>query len=123
MKERVKEAFALNNAMHEDVAKFLKENGGLVCTENVGCDTIYAFIYDECYGEYREYPVLAVALFEKSQVCVLIDTGQTTIEGLTDEEVLDCDEWYSVMGGLVLINATLLNICESIEQYVEQKKG
>ena len=37
---------------------------------------------------------------------------------MTDEAILEMDEWYTMFGGYVLSNATLYNLCENIEEYL-----
>lgn len=106
--------------------QFLKGHNGLVRTDNAEhidkelplCDQIYTISIDSDYEPNTEKEVLAVALFSEDQVAVLPNLGDETISGLTDQEVLDCDNWEWIKGGYTLQNATLTSICECIEQYV-----
>ena len=82
------------------------------------CDTIYTISMDGDDEPNTEKAVLAVALIGEDQVAVLPDLGDETISGMTDQEVLDCDNWEWIKNGYTLQNATLTSICESIEQYV-----
>lgn len=127
LKDRVKEVIELNRQMHADIVEFLKQHNGLVRTDNTErrdmglslCDNIYVISMDGDDEPNTEKRVLAVALFGEDQVAVLPDLSDNeTILGMTDQEVLDCDNWEWIYGGYVLQNATLSNICECIEQYV-----
>lgn len=126
LKDNVKAVVELNDKMHEDIVEFLKQHNGLVRTDNAEridkelplCDQIYTISIDGDYEPNTEKEVLAVALFGEDQVAVLPNLGDETISGLTDQEVLDCDNWEWIKGGYTLQNATLTSICECIEQYV-----
>lgn len=127
LKDRVKAVIELNEQMHADIVEFLKQHNGLVRTDNTErrdmglslCDNIYVVSMDGDDEPNTEKRVLAVALFGEDQVAVLPDLSDNeTILGMTDQEVLDCDNWEWVYNGYVLQNATLTSICESIEQYV-----
>lgn len=126
LKDRVKEVVELNKQMHADIVEFLKQHNGLVRTDNTErrdmglslCDTIYTISMDGDDDPNTEKRVLAVALFGEDQVAVLPNLGDETILGMTDQEVLDCDNWEWIYGGYTLQNATLTSICECIEEYV-----
>ena len=127
LKDNVKAVCWLNEKMHEDIVQFLKEHNGLIRTDNAErrdkelplCDQIYTISMDGDDEPNTEKRVLAVALFGEDQVAVLPDLSDNeTILGMTDQEVLDCDNWEWIKGGYVLQNATLYNLCEAIEQYV-----
>lgn len=126
LKDRVKAVVELNEQMYADIVEFLKQHNGLVRTDNAErrekemswCDTIYTISMDGDDEPNTEKAVLAVALIGEDQVAVLPDLGNETISGMTDQEVLDCDNWEWIKNGYTLQNATLTSICESIEQYV-----
>jgi hypothetical protein len=126
LKDNLKAVCWLNEKMHEDIVQFLKEHNGLVRTDNAErrdkelplCDRIYTISMDGDDEPNTEKEVLAVALFGEDQVAVLPNLGDETISGMTDQEVLDCDNWEWIYGGYTLQNATLTSICECIEQYV-----
>ena len=113
----------MNKVMHDCVAEFLKEHNGLVRVENSkDCstkDTIYC-IYQDLTGDQKDCPVLAVALMGNDQVYILPDltNGCETIEDVPDSELFKSEEWLPIMGGEVLQNATLYDICAYIEEYV-----
>ena len=48
---------------------------------------------------------------------MLIDNN-ITLGGMTDDEILELDDWYTMFGGHIMSNATLYNICENIEEYL-----
>jgi hypothetical protein len=120
-------ANGLNNEMHKAIVEFLKQHNGIVRTDNTErrdmglslCDNIYTISMDGDDEPNTEKRVLAVALFGEDQVAVLPDLSDNeTILGMTDQEVLDCDNWEWVYGGYTLQNPTLTSICECIEEYV-----
>lgn len=123
LKDLVKEVVALNNKMYDNLVIFLEKHGGLIRTDNYErekwCDNIYAISMDGDDEPNTEKRVLAVALYNETELAVLPDlSGKETIKGMTDQEVLDCDNWEWIKGGYVHQSATLESICESIEQYV-----
>lgn len=126
LKDRVKAVVELNKQMHADIVEFLKQHNGLVRTDNFErsdkelplCDKIYTISMDGDDEPNTEKEVLAVALIGEDQVAVLPNLGDETILGMTDQEVLDCDNWEWIYGGYTLQNATLTSICECIEEYV-----
>ena len=127
LKDRVKEVSSLNEKMHSDIVDFLKQHNGLVRTDNVEreikgqpkCTNIYTISMDGDNEPNTEKRVLAVALIGEEQVAVLPTySDEETINALTDEEVLNLNDWEWIKGGYTLQNATLTSICESIEEYV-----
>lgn len=121
----VQSVLALNKRMHADIVEFLKEHDNFICTDNAEStrDTLYAYVTED-YEQTKEYPILAVALFEDEQVAILPDfsNGYETIIGVANSDLLYDklyrDNWRTIFGGLVLQNATLCSICECIEEYV-----
>lgn len=126
LKDRILAANELANQMHDDIVEFLKQHNGLVRTDNAErrdkemklCDTMYAISMDGDDEPNTEKEILAVAIIGEEQVAVLPNLGCETISSMTDQEVLDCDNWEWVNGGYVNRLATLYNICEVIEEYV-----
>jgi hypothetical protein len=91
----------------------------LIRTDNdIDKSTIYAFVFDDYFTNYTEKKVLAVSVFEGRYVGVLVGENNETLEGMTDEAILEMDEWYTIFGGYLLSNATLYNLCENIEEYL-----
>ena len=91
----------------------------LIRTDNdTDKSTIYAFVFDDYFTNYTEKKVLAVAVFEGRYVGVLVGQENETLDGMTDDAILELDEWYTIFGGYLLSNATLYNLCENIEEYL-----
>ena len=115
-----REALSLNDKMEQAIIKIVKENGGLVRTDNTeDCDTIYGYVFNEGIDTYEERKILALATCEDNELSILLGEEYITLDGMTNDEILECEEWDTVMGGLVLANATLLNICEILEEYID----
>lgn len=110
----------LNQDMNNILVGILKSTGKeLIRTDNdANKSTIYAFIFDDYFTNYTEKKVLAVAVFEGRYVGVLVGENNETLEGMTDDAILEMEEWYTMFGGYVMSNATLYNLCENIEEYL-----
>lgn len=110
----------INQDMNNILVGILKSTEKeLIRTDNdVDKSTIYAFVFDDYFTTYTEKKVLAVAVFEGRYVGVLIGENNETLDGMTDDAILEMDEWYTMFGGYVLSNATLYNLCENIEEYL-----
>jgi hypothetical protein len=106
--------------MNNILVGILKSTGKeLIRTDNdTDKSTIYAFVFDDYFTNYTEKKVLAVAVFEGRYVGVLVGENNETLEGMTDDAILEMDEWYTIFGGYLLSNATLYNLCENIEEYL-----
>ena len=110
----------INQDMNNILVGILKSTEKeLIRTDNdIDKSTIYAFVFDDYFTNYTEKKILAVAVFEGRYVGVLVGENNETLEGMTDEAILEMDEWYTMFGGYVLSNATLYNLCENIEEYL-----
>ena len=110
----------LNQDMNNILVGIIKSTEKeLIRTDNdIDKSTIYAFVFDDYFTNYTEKKVLAVAVFEGRYVGALVGENNETLEGMTDEAILEMDEWYTMFGGYVLSNATLYNLCENIEEYL-----
>lgn len=117
----LKQAVNLNNEMEQAIITIVQANGGLIRTDNnERRGTIYAFVMDSCMGDVTEKEVLAVSVFDNN-LSVLVQWGDLyDLNELTDKEILELDNWYTVTGGYVTANATLYNLCDCILDYVEQ---
>jgi hypothetical protein len=80
--------------------------------------SIYAYLFDECFSRYVETRVLAITVFEGRFIGVLLIDDNITLDGMTDDEILELDDWYTIFGGYLMSNATLYNLCENIEEYL-----
>ena len=114
-----REAFSLNDKMEQAIIKIVKENGGLVRTDNPKYDTIYGYIFNEEIGTYVERKILALATYEDNGLSILFGAKYETLDGMTNDEILESEEWEPVMAGMVIANATLLDICEKLEEYID----
>lgn len=117
----LKQVVNLNDEMEQAIITIVQANGGLIRTDNnERRGTIYAFVMDSCMGDVIEKEVLAVSVFDNN-LSVLVQWGDLyDLNELTDKEVLELDNWYTVTGGYVTANATLYNLCDCILDYVEQ---
>lgn len=79
---------------------------------------IYAYVFDMGLEQVTEEIVSAIAVFEDNDIGVLLCGGEISLDSLTDEEILELDDWYTIGGGNLICNATLYNICENIEEYI-----
>lgn len=111
-----KEVCTLNDKMHKALVEFVKAHGNLIRTDNDDeRDIVFGMVdEDDGYG-YQEKKINAVTTFENDTLGVFFED----VEDLTDEELLEDCHWHSVMGGMVLPNATLWALCEFLEEYVD----
>lgn len=112
----------LNVQMEKQLIEIVKEHGNLIRTDQTYyTDIILGFVYDERIENYIDKKVLAIAAFG-NQLCVLLDElGAELDEDITDEELLKSDDWQPITSGMMIVNATLLSICESISQYIDDE--
>jgi hypothetical protein len=110
----------INQDMNNILCGILKSTEKeLIRTDNdTDKSTIYAFVFDDYFENYTERRVLAVTIFEGRSIGVLLGANNETLEGMTDDAILEADEWYTIFGGYLLSNATLYNLCENIEEYL-----
>lgn len=80
--------------------------------------TIYGMVFDDELDEYKEMKVLAVSVFDNKEIGVLFGTKNITLDGMTDEEILELDDWRTIFGGEISPTYTLYNICENIREYL-----
>ena len=113
------ETNSLNDKMKQTIIKIVKENGGLVRTDNPKCDPIYVFIFNEEFDQYEDRKIIAIATCEDNDLSILFGPKHITLDGMTNDDILECDEWEPVMAGMVIANATLLDICEKLEEYID----
>ena len=110
----------INQDMNNILVGILKSTGKeLIRTDNnTDKSSIYAYLFDDYFTYYEEKRVLAVTIFEGRFIGVLLIEDDTTLDGMTDDEILELDNWYTMFGGYILSNATLYNLCENIEEYL-----
>lgn len=110
-----KEVFTLNEKMEKALVAFVKKHGNLIRTDNDNDnDTIFGMVDEDDGLGYKERKITAVTTHEN-----MLSVFFENIENLTDEELEEHYQWHSVMGGMVLPNATLWSLCEFIGEYVE----
>ena len=99
-----------NKRIHNLLVEFVKSVGGTIDTSNRenGHTTLYAYAYNEFAQTYGEYEVDEVRVVDGHLEVHLLDYYSE------DEN----DLWFSVMGGMMLINATLYNLCEYLTENV-----
>ena len=99
---------ALSEEIGKALVEFVNSKGGKIDTSNdVDNDTLYAFVWDEVNERFCEKRVVEVGVSEN------------ILYVKVDIPFLDEDDIYFIFGGFVLVNATLYNICDALEQYVD----
>ena len=112
----------LNVQMEKQLIEIVKEHGNLIRTDQTYyTDIILGFVYDKIIENYIDKKVLAIAAFG-NQLCVLLDELCAELdEDITDEELLESDDWQPITSGMMIVNATLLSICQGISQYIDDE--
>jgi hypothetical protein len=110
----------LNQDMNNILVGILKSTDKKLIRTDDDTDksSIYAYLFDDYFTYYEEKRVLAVTIFEGRFIGVLLIEDDTTLDGMTDDEILELDNWYTMFGGYILSYATLYNLCENIEEYL-----
>lgn len=89
-----------NKRMHDILVYYVECCGGFIDTSSDETnDTLYALVFDEQEGHYSECKCDGVR----------VSSGHL--------ELSLNDEWFSLLGGMVIMNATLYNLCECLPQY------
>ena len=122
LEELVKNTIELNLQMEKQLIEFVKEHGNLIRTDQTEHkDTISGLIFDEEIDRYIDKKVLAIAAFG-NRLCVLLDEFYVKLdEDITDEELLESDDWEHITAGMMIVNATFVSICEGISQYIDDE--
>jgi hypothetical protein len=100
----------LSKEMEKALIEFTKKAGGKIntCNDDGSNDIIYAYVWDEEEQTYLEKKVIEVEV-ENDHLVITLGYRLSTEE----------DSKYSIFGGLILINATLYNLCEVLWEYVD----
>ena len=115
----VKENRSLNEKMEQAVIKVVKENGGLVRTDDTeNSMPICGYVFDEESGRYEEWKILALATSENDELKILIGAEYETLDDMTNDEILESNDWYGVMEGMVFATPTLACICEFLGEHI-----
>ena len=102
---------SLSAEIEKALVEFVNSKGGKIDTSNDDDnDTICAFVWDEFDERYYEKKVVEVGVYENS-LYVTLEYPLST----------ESDASYTIFGGLILINATLYNICDALEQYIDEE--
>lgn len=118
----VEEAYSLNVKMEQAIIKVVNENGGFV-RATPDCEPIYGYVYNDESKRIEEYKILALTtLKENNRLSILFgnDYDLYMLDSITKDKILESEEWY-VLGfwSDVLANATLLSICEKLEEHID----
>jgi hypothetical protein len=116
----VSDVINLNYKMNDTLVGILKlQDSEVLRTHDTNNrTTIYAIEFDEELLKYVERKVIAVTFFNNKEVGVLLGSEYATLDGMTDDEILELDGWYSVFGGYRQQSATLCTLCENIQEYL-----
>ena len=105
--------------MEQAIIKVVKENGGLVRTDDTeNSIPICGYVFDEESGHYEEWKILALATFEDDELSILIGAEYETLDDMTNNEILESSDWYGVMQGMVFATPTLACICEFLDEHI-----
>ncbi len=105
----------------DKLAKFIikhQEGKGYIDTQDSDNDTIYAFVYDEISGQGTEVLVNGVRHDGDGIEIVYEHISRTIDIEYSDEDFKNDDNWVPISWSDVYYRETLMNIAESIEQYV-----
>ena len=118
----VEEAYSLNVKMEQAIIKVVNENGGFV-RATPDCETMFGYVYNDESERIEERNILALTtLKENNRLSILFgnDYDLYMLDSITKDKILESEEWY-VLGfwSDVLANATLLSICEELEEHID----
>lgn len=118
-KENLKLAVNAISAVVEDVKEFVKDNGGIINTQDEHNDTLYSYVVDWGYDEVVECKVLGVKVVDDT-LLILPAYGSAYLWGDVDITNVEDSEWYVIgdCGDSILTAQTILSIAECIDQYV-----
>ena len=119
----VEEAYSLNVKMEQAIIKVVNENGGFV-RATPDCEPIYGYVYNDESERIEEYKILALTtLKDNNRLSILFgnDYDMYMLDSITKDKLLERKEWYLALDfwGDVLANATLLIICENLEEHID----
>lgn len=110
----------INQDMNIVLCGILKSTGKkLIRTDDdINKSSIYAYVLDNYCIKYEEKRVLAITIFEGRFIGVLLNEDYTTLDGMSDDEILELNNWHTMFDGEILSNVTLYNLCKTIEEYI-----
>ena len=95
------EVIDLSDKMIDAVTRFVNKHGGFIDTSDDSYKTtIYSYIFNEDLERCEEVKVDGVKVVDDT-LCIV-----------TEQDI------YAIIGGYVLVNATMYNLCEAIHEYV-----
>lgn len=114
--------------LYDSLKGFILDNGGFIDTQNPNgeCDSIYSVEFTGNGCDIEEWNVLAVRVKEIKLNDGTINTyieycaEYGSMENYTKEELEDMD-WYNLRYTENYFVQTLLNICDSIDEYVTEE--
>lgn len=117
----LKESRYLNNKMEQAIIKVVKENGGLVRTDDPDYRymDICCYVFNDYNGHYEEKKILALTTLKDDGLYILFGEDYEILGDMTNDEILESSEWYGVTEGLVFAPPTLLCICELLEEHLD----
>lgn len=102
LNQLTQEVIDLSDRMIDAVTRFVNEHGGFIDTSDDSYKTtIYGYVFNDNLERCEEVKVDSVKVIDDT-LCIV--TSQAT---------------YVVIGGYVLVNATMYNLCEAIHEYVD----
>ena len=116
----VEDAYSLNDKMEQAIIKIVRENGGLVRTYDTKHKIpIYAYVFNEESMKYEEQKILAINVSEDKYLSILIGPEYVTLDDMTNDEVVECSDWYDMNDGIIFATPTLACICEFLDDYID----
>ena len=114
----LEESRSLNKKMEQAIIKVVKENGGLVRTDNPDYRYICCYIFNDYNGHYEEKKILALTTLKDDGLFILFGEDYEILGDMTNDEILESSEWCYITDDLIFIPPTLLCICELLEEYI-----
>lgn len=110
-------------ALHETIIKIVENHDGLIHTQNQSCDTIYSIEYlsiDD--AEIIERTVIGIRVKDNDLQIFTENNSRSCRINVSEDDLMNPefeDNWVSLKDSCQVIYVqTLLNIAESIEQYI-----
>lgn len=124
--DRIREVMGALRDLGSDLSDLARANGGVIATDDDGCDSIHARIYNYDTDAYEEHRVLAIRGDGKDLwVRVNRDRRYESETGLTEADLLAEDltggNWEKVVPDSELLDypGTLVQIGDYIEEYLK----
>jgi hypothetical protein len=117
----LEETRSLNKKMEQAIIKVVKENGGLVRTDNPDYRymDICCYVFNDYNGHYEEKKILALTTLKDDGLYILFGEDYEILGDMTNDEILESSEWCYITDDLIFIPPTLLCICELLEEHLD----